>query len=299
MSVSSHHAHDQNDAQRGHAREHVPLGSLGWAVVLTLGFAAVELAGGLISGSLALLSDATHMVTDSLSLLVALAAQFLSKREPTAQHSYGHGRIEALAAFVNSLAMLGVVGWIAWEAMTRMIAPEPVQGMTVIWVAAIGLAVNVVVAWVLSRDRDNLNVRAALVHVLGDLLGSVAALVAGVVIVMGGPVGVDPWLSLLVCVLILKSTFSLLRHSYRILMEYVPDHVDFNAVARDLAQAPDVLGVHNLHIWELSPGLVALTAHMEFRSLNHWPATRIQLQDLLRTKYGIDHATIQPEITPN
>ena len=297
--MSSHHAHDQNDAQRGHARERVPVGSLGWAVVLTLGFAAVELVGGLLSGSLALLSDATHMLTDSLSLVVALAAQFLSKREPTAQHSYGHGRIEALAAFVNSLAMLGVVGWIAWEAMTRMIAPEPVQGMTVIWVAAIGLAVNVVVAWVLSRDRDNLNVRAALVHVLGDLLGSVAALVAGVVIVMGGPVGVDPWLSLLVCVLILKSTFSLLRHSYRILMEYVPDHVDFNAVARDLAQAPDVLGVHNLHIWELSPGHVALTAHMEFRSLNHWPATRIQLQDLLRTKYGIDHATIQPEITPN
>jgi len=297
--VSSHHAHDQNDAQRGHARERVPVGSLGWAVVLTLGFAAVELVGGLLSGSLALLSDATHMLTDSLSLIVALAAQFLSKREPTAKHSYGHGRIEALAAFVNSLAMLGVVGWIAWEAIARMIAPEPVQGMTVIWVAAIGLAVNVVVAWVLSRDRDNLNVRAALVHVLGDLLGSVAALVAGVVIVMGGPVGVDPWLSLLVCVLILKSTFSLLRHSYRILMEYVPDHVDFNAVARDLAQAPDVLGVHNLHIWELSPGHVALTAHMEFRSLNHWPATRIQLQDLLRTKYGIDHATIQPEITPN
>lgn len=297
--MSSHHAHDQNDAQRGHAREHVPLGSLGWAVVLTLGFAAVELAGGLISGSLALLSDATHMVTDSLSLLVALAAQFLAKREPTAQHSYGHGRIEALAAFVNSLAMLALVGWIAWEAIGRMIAPEPVYGLTVIWVAAIGLAVNLVVAWVLSRDRDNLNVRAALVHVLGDLLGSVAALVAGVVIVAGGPVGVDPWLSLLVCVLILKSTFSLLRHSYRILMEYVPDHVDFNAVAHDLAQAPDVQGVHNLHIWELSPGHIALTAHMEFRTLSHWPATRIQLQDLLRTKYGIDHATIQPEITPN
>lgn len=297
--MSGHHAHDVSDAQRGHAREQVALRSLGWAVALTLGFAAVEFAGGLMSGSLALLSDATHMVTDSLALLVALAAQFLSKREPTAKHSYGHGRIEALAAFVNALAMLGLVAWITWEAVQRMITPQPVQGVTVIVVAAFGTAVNILVAWILSRDCYNMNIRAAFIHVLGDLLGSLAALAAGLVIAFGGPVGVDPWLSIFVCALILKSTLSLLRKSYRILMEYVPDHVDFNAVAQDLASVPDVLGVHNLHIWELSPGHVALTAHMELRTLERWPVLRVQLQDLLRTKHGIDHATIQPEITPN
>jgi cobalt-zinc-cadmium efflux system protein len=156
--------------------------------------------------------------------------------------------------------------------------------------------VNLAVAYVLSRDRDDLNVRAALVHVIGDLLGSVAALIAGVVITLGGPEWMDPLLSVLVCLLIAKSAVALLRQSYGILMEHVPQTVNFDAVAADLQALPGVSGVHNLHIWEISPGHIALTAHIELQTLESWPALRVNLQTMLRERHGIDHATVQPEI---
>ncbi len=293
--MSLHH-HDPVDSAQGHSRAAVQFTALGVAVALTLGFALVELVGGLWSGSLALLSDATHMATDALSLLLALIAQIWARREPTSRHSYGHGRIEALAAFVNSLAMLGLTVWIAAEAFARFADPHGVEGQVVIWIASIGLLVNLAVAYVLSRDRDDLNVRAALVHVIGDLLGSVAALIAGVVITLGGPEWVDPLLSVLVCLLIAKSAVALLRQSYSILMEHVPQTVNFDAVAADLQALPGVSGVHNLHIWEISPGHIALTAHIELQTLESWPALRINLQTMLRERHGIDHATVQPEI---
>ena len=293
--MSVHH-HDPNDAKRGHARASARFSVLGTAIALTAGFAVVEAVGGVLAGSLALLSDAAHMGTDALSLLLALLAQIWAKRAPTSRHSYGHGRIEALAAFLNSLAMLGLTVWIAAEAITRFTSPKDVQGVVVIWIAALGLAVNIVVAVVLSRDEQDLNVRAALVHVMGDLLGSLAALLAGVVILYGGPNWVDPLLSILVCLLIAKSAGSLLRQSYGILMEHVPVSVDFDLVAADLRKTKGVCGVHNLHIWEISPGHIALTAHIELDDFGDWPRLRIQLQDLLRDKHGIDHATIQPEV---
>jgi len=294
--MSVHH-HDPSDAKRGHARASARLSILGTAVALTAGFAVVEAVGGVLSGSLALLSDAAHMGTDALSLVLALLAQIWAKRAPTSRHSYGHGRIEALAAFLNSLAMLGLTVWIAAEAITRFSSPKDVQGMVVIWIAALGLAVNIAVAVVLSRDEQDLNVRAALVHVMGDLLGSLAALLAGVVILYGGPSWVDPLLSILVCLLITKSAGSLLRQSYGILMEHVPASVDFDLVAADLREIKGVCGVHNLHIWEISPGHIALTAHLELNDLGEWPLLRVTMQHLLREKYGIDHATIQPELS--
>ena len=152
----------------------------------TLGFAFVEFFAGLISDSLALMSDAGHMVTDSAALGLAILAQYIARRPPSAKHSFGFGRAEALAAFVNSLVMVGLVIWIAIEAVSRIQDPHPVSGMTVTIVAALGLAVNLIVAWVLSRDQKSVNTRAALVHVMGDLLGSIAALVSGVVIQLTG-----------------------------------------------------------------------------------------------------------------
>lgn len=295
MSGNLHH-HDPHDATMGHARAKTNARALGIAVTLTLGFAAVEFFAALWSGSIALMADAGHMVTDSTALFLALVAQWIARRPPTATRSYGDGRIEALAAFVNSFVMLGLVAWIAIEAMSRFSSPHEIAGEAVMVVAAMGLLINIVVAWVLSKDQDSLNTKAALVHVLGDLLGSVAALVSGAVIFLTGWTPIDPLLSLFVCGLILKSTVSLLKNSYRILMEHVPEHIDFEAVGRDLANMSGVIRAHNLHIWETSPGQVTLTAHLELDRLDHWPAELPKIQTMLRDKHGIDHATIQPEL---
>lgn len=290
------HHHDPHDAAVGHARAKTNARALGVAVALTLGFAAVEFFAALVSGSIALMADAGHMMTDSTALFLALVAQWIARRPPTATRSYGDGRIEALAAFVNSLAMVSLALWIAIEAMSRFRSPHEIAGQTVMLVAGIGLLINIVVAWVLSKDQDSLNTKAALVHVLGDLLGSVAALVSGAVIYFTGWTPIDPLLSLFVCVLILKSTASLLKSSYGILMEHVPQHVDFQAVGQDLSQQPGVIRVHNLHIWETSPGHVTLTAHLELKNLDHWAEDLPKIQAMLREKHGIDHATLQPEM---
>jgi len=291
----THHRHDPFDSDRGHAGKSLSLRTLGIAVALTLGFAGVEWFAAIISGSLALLADAGHMLTDATALSLALVAQWLARRGPSATSSYGEGRIEALAAFVNSLAMLGLVIWIGIEAIQRLDSPRDILGETVMLVAAIGLAVNLVVAWVLSRDQQNINTRAALVHVMGDLLGSVAALASGAIIWFTGWAPIDPILSLVVCGLILRSTLSLLRGSYRILMEKVPDSIDFMKVAQSLADHPNVREVHNLHIWETSPEHIHLTAHLVIHEMSEWPQTLRQLQQQLRDVDGIDHATLQPE----
>ena len=290
------HHHDPHDAAVGHARAKTNARALGIAVSLTLGFAGVEFFAALYSGSIALMADAGHMVTDSTALFLALVAQWMARRPPSAQRSYGDGRIEALAAFVNSLAMLGLAIWIAIEAMGRFKSPHEITGHTVMLLAGVGLLINIVVAWVLSKDQDSLNTKAALVHVLGDLLGSVAALVSGAVIYFTGWTPIDPLLSLFVCGLILKSTAGLLKSSYGILMEHVPSHIDFETVGKELSSLSGVLRVHNLHIWETSPGHVTLTAHLELQSLDHWARDLPKIQSMLREKHGIDHATLQPEV---
>ena len=177
---SSHlHAHKAGDAQHLHTRSEFSQRVLVWAVILTFSFATIEAAAGWWAQSLALISDAGHMVTDSAALALALLAQYIARRPPSAQHSFGYGRAESLAAFVNGLAMLALVAWIAFEAFSRIREPHQVQGMTVTIVAVIGLIINLIVAWLLSKDQKSVNTRAALVHVMGDLLGSIAALIAG------------------------------------------------------------------------------------------------------------------------
>ncbi|QDZ30560.1 cation diffusion facilitator family transporter [Noviherbaspirillum sp. UKPF54] len=294
---SSHlHAHRAGDASHHHFTEGRRQSILGWAVLLTLGFALVEALAGFWSNSLALLSDAGHMVTDASALGLALLAQIIAKRPPSAKHSFGFGRAEALAAFINALAMLAVVGWIAFEAIQRFSKPVQVKGEAVFAVALVGLAINVVVAWVLSHDRNSVNTKAALVHVLGDLLGSVAALAAGAVIYFTGWLQIDPLLSLLVSALILKSTFSVLRESYHFLMEGVPHHIDYLQVGEDLAAVSGVLSVHDLHVWEMTPGQPALIGHVEITRMDDWPDTLRAIKTMLLEKYGIDHVTLQAEL---
>jgi cobalt-zinc-cadmium efflux system protein len=296
MSSGFHH-HGPMDSEHDHVRQKASVRILGFSIAITLGFAAVEFFAGLISGSIALLADAGHMVTDSSALLIALIAQIIATRPPTARSSYGFGRIEVLAALLNSIAMLGIVAWIGGQAIDRLGNPREIAGGTVMVVAAIGLVVNILVAWMLSKDRDSINTRAALVHVLGDLLGSVAAITSGVVIYFSGWTPIDPLLSLFVCLLILRSTFSLFKSTFRILMDQVPESVDFEKVAKDLSGLESIVAVHNLHIWESSPGQVLLTAHLEINDLARWPQTLADALALLRKRHGIDHATLQPELS--
>jgi cobalt-zinc-cadmium efflux system protein len=291
------HAHDH----RHHGHDHAPRGADGAAqralviaLALTAGFAVVEAIGGWMAGSLALLSDAGHMITDAAALGLALFANLVARRPASSRASYGYGRAEVLAAFVNAIAMLAVVALIGIEAVRRLLEPAPVAGGTVTVIAAAGLAVNLIAAWVLSRAGGSFNTRGALLHVMGDLLGSLAALVAGGVIMATGWMPIDPILSIAVALLILRSTWQLLKHSTGVLMEGVPRHLDFEAIGRSLAALPGVSDVHDLHIWNMSTEDVALSAHLAIVKGDDWPALLAQARRMLANEYGIRHATLQP-----
>ncbi|HEY8606872.1 MAG TPA: cation diffusion facilitator family transporter [Noviherbaspirillum sp.] len=295
-SIGSLHAHRHGDATHRHVIEGRNPRVLLFSVLLTLAFAAVEAIAGYWSNSLALISDAGHMLTDSTALGLALLAQHIARRPPSPRHSFGFGRAEALAAFINALAMLALVAWIAYEALHRFSAPQVVAGEAVFIVALIGMTVNLLVAWLLSHDKGNVNTRAALVHVLGDLLGSIAALCAGAIIYFTGWYPVDPLLSIGVSLLILRSTLAVLKDAYHFLMEGVPRNVDYLQVGADLAAIDGVNSVHDLHVWEMTPGQPALIGHVEIRSLEEWPWVLARIKAMLLEKHRIDHITLQPEL---
>ena len=280
----------------GHPGEHRHLTG---ALLLTLSFAFVEAVAGWWSGSLALVADAGHMLTDATALGLAALAAWLARRPPSARHTYGLVRAEVLAALVNGLLMLGLIAFVAVEAVQRFGHPRDIHGEAVIVVAAIGLLVNLLVAWRLSRGGHDLNTRAALLHVIGDLLGSVAALAAGAVVLLTGWTPIDPLLSLLVAGLILVSAWRLLSEVLHVLLEGVPPHVDLQEVGRNLAALDGVLSVHDLHIWTLSSGKIALSAHLALESLDDWPRILLQARTLLVNRHGIGHVTLQPESEDN
>ena len=287
--------------RHSHSHDHAPAlparderRAFGVALVLTALFAIVEAAGGWWAGSLALLSDAGHMVTDVAALSIALIAQRLARRPPSDRASYGYARAEVLAAFINALIMLGVVFWITVEAVRRLLAPAPVAGGVVILVALAGLAVNLLCARLLSRGKS-LNSRAALLHVLSDLAASFAALSAGVVVIVTGWLPIDPILSLFVAVLILRSTWLLLKASTQVLMEGVPAHLSYDEIGSALTRVPGVSAVHDLHIWHTTSERAALSAHLLIRNPAEWPQTLAAAQRLLAERFGIDHVTLQPD----
>jgi cobalt-zinc-cadmium efflux system protein len=292
----SGHGHGDSD----YTHRAAPAGArpLALAFGLTAGYSLVEAAGGLWSGSLALLADAGHMATDAAALLFALAANLIARQPASSRHSYGLARVEVVAAFVNALAMLAVVGWIFVEAIDRLRAPVPVQGIAVLGVASVGLGINLVVAWVLSRERDNVNTRAAYLHVLGDLLGSVAAIASGVIVHFSGFMQIDPLLSMFVGGLILRSTFGVLRQTTLVLLDSVPEEVDYAEVGRALAQVPGVVSVHDLHVWSMVPGRSALSAHVLIDDVDRWPQILNAARARLRSDFGLEHVTLQPEWLP-
>lgn len=295
--MGAHHHHDHSQGHQ-HGREAQGADRrLYFALALTLGFAFVEAAGGWWSGSLALLGDAGHMLSDAMALGLSALAAWFSKRPPSPRNSYGLARAEIIAALVNGVTMLLVVTGIVTEAVQRVQEPRPVAAGAVIAIATVGLLVNLLVIRILSRGQEqNLNIRGALLHVVGDMLGSVAAIGAGIVIYFTGWTPIDPILSLVISALILYSTLMLLRETLHILMEGVPLHLDFADVGQSMAQVNGVASVHDLHIWTLSSGMPALSAHVVLHDMRTWTAILFQMRTMLRERYKIDHVTLQPEL---
>lgn len=288
------HSHAHTGPGAGSHARAATLSALTAGLALTAAFALIEAIGGWLAGSLALISDAGHMATDAAAFAVALMAQHVARRPPSPRASFGYARAEVLAAFVNALAMLALVVWIAVEAVARLLAPVPVQGSAVMAIAIAGLAVNLFVAWRLSRAGGSVNARGALLHVFGDILGSVAAIVAGAVIAFTGWTPIDPILSVAVALLILRSTVALLRESGAVLLERVPADLSYDAIGQALARLPGVTGVHDLHIWTMASDRAALSAHLTLADGSQWPAVLAAAQALLAREFGIDHVTLQP-----
>lgn len=286
-----HHNHDHTHAGHAHGSGRTLL----LAVLVTISFAVVEAVGGWLSGSLALLSDAGHMVTDASALGIGAIAAWLARRPASRRMSFGFQRAEVLGALLNALLMGLVVVAVTVTALRRLAEPVPVAGGMVMVVAAIGLGVNILVAVILLRGEQTMNVRGALLHVFGDLLGSVAALAAGVVIHFTGWMPIDPLLSLFVAGLILISAARLLKEVLGVLMEGVPEDLDAAEVGAAMADVEGVQTVHDMHIWTLSSRERALAAHVDLQGLERWQDVLPRLQELLRRRFGITHTTLQPE----
>lgn len=258
----------------------------------------MEAGGGLLSGSLALLSDAGHMAGDAGALLLSLFALRIARRPPTPRMTFGYRRTEILAALANAAALLVISGLILVEAYHRWLAPPPVRGGLMLAVALAGLAANVAGA-LLLRDAGggpNLNLRGAWLHVLSDLLGSLGAVAASLVILGTGWRPVDPLLSALIALLILRGAWRLLRESVDVLMEGTPSELAYQQIAAALAASPGVAAVHDLHVWSIAPGFPALSAHVRLCEEADPTLLLPGLQRMLRERFGIEHATLQLEL---
>ena len=260
-------------------------------------FMLVEAVGGWLAGSLALLADAGHMLTDTAALLLAWAGFRLARRPPDRTRTYGFGRVRVLVAFVNGLSLLLIVGWIGVEAVRRLLDPVAVLGGWMMAIAVVGLLVNVAAFALLhGADRDNLNIRGALIHVVGDLLGSVAAIVAALVILTTGWSPIDPLLSLLVAALILRSGLQLVRDSGHILLEGAPHGLDVEAIRRDLeANVAGVEDVHHLHAWSLTEETPMVTLHARTAVGASPDLITARIRDRLAERFDVDHVTVQVE----
>lgn len=290
------HAHDEKGE---HAHHDGNMRRVLLALCLTGSFMIVEVIGGILSGSLALLADAGHMLTDTMALALAAIAFRVSKRPPDMRLSYGYQRFQILAAFVNGLSLLFIVGWILYEAVDRFVSPVAIDGPTMLAVAAAGLAVNVVAFVVLhGGDRNNLNIRGAALHVAGDLLGSVAAIVVAIVIIGSGWMPIDPILSVAVALLIARSAWLLVKHSAHVLLEGAPDWLNVDAMQRQIVTAvPAVAGIHHVHVWGLTPQDLMLTMHLRLAPpCPDQTAVVREVKALLKSDYGIGHSTIEVEL---
>jgi cobalt-zinc-cadmium efflux system protein len=270
------------------------------AFLITAGFMLVEVIGGLVSGSLALLADAGHMLTDAAALLFALMAVHFARRPANSRHTFGWLRLTTLAAFVNAIALVLITIFIVWEAAMRFRHPQPVAGATMMVIAVAGLLANILSFWILHRgsEEKNLNVRAAALHVMGDLLGSVGAIAAAIVILTTGWTPIDPILSVLVSCLVLRSAWTLLKESVNELLEGAPGSMDIGALKRGLRrEIPEVRDVHHVHVWLVGEKPV-MTLHVHVIPPHDHDALLGKIQHYLEHHYHIAHATVQMEYQP-
>ncbi len=283
-----------------HAHVHTPAQDrrrLFWALMLTGGFAVVELIGGWAARSLTLMADAGHMFTDAASLALAWLAMRFAGLPSDRKRTYGYHRLQVLAAFVNSLILLAAVVWIAYEALQRLRSPAPVAGLLMLGVAATGLLVNVVSLILLHRgDTHNLNVRAAYMHVLSDVLGSLVAITAAIVVTLTGWVRIDPLLALVVALLIVFAATSLLRKSAHILLEGTPEWLDIEELEREIkAAVVGVIDVHHVHVWSLTSHHPVITLHARIQAEVSPQLVLQEIKVFLAHQYALEHSTIQLE----
>ena len=290
--MGSHHGGHHHD--HGHRHGHAPR-ALGLALGITVVFMLVEAVGGWLSHSLALLADAAHMATDAAALGLALFAAWIARRPPSTARTYGWLRAEVLAALVNAALLLAVTVGIIWEAIQRLLAPRDVDALTMFWVALAGFVANLASALVLHRSRNHsLNLRGAYLHVLSDLAGSAAAMVAAIWIRLTDQVQADPLLSLAMAVLLLVSSVRLLWQAVDVLLEAAPRNVDVTALQAAMAAVPGVQRVHDVHVWTVASGLVAMSGHAVVGDQGRMPAALHEMTERVRA-FGIAHTTIQLE----
>lgn len=297
MSGGRDHGHDHAAGGHSHGVSADAQGRwLAIALAAIAGFMVVEIVVGILADSVALISDAAHMATDAAAIALALVAVRLAARPPSGRFTFGLKRSEILSAQVNGASLLVFAALIGFEAVRRLSDPPDVDGGFVIVVGILGALVNLVAAWALSRaNRQSLNVEGAYVHALADLLSSLFAAIAGVVIVTTGFDQADPIAALAVCAVMLRGGWRLLRDSGRILLEGAPKGMDAGEVGRALAAQPGVVEVHDLHVWEVTSGFPALSAHVIVPPGADCHQRRRELDDLLRERFGIEHATLQVE----
>ena len=285
------HDHHSHAPQVGENNERVVL--VGFA--LTASFMVAEFIGGILSGSLALVADAGHMLTDAAALALAWAAFRFGRKLSDSKRTFGYMRLEVLAGFVNAITLFALVAWITYEAIQRLFAPHPVLAGPMFLVAVLGLVVNIAVFFMLRQgDTDHVNIRGALLHVLGDLLGSVAAIVAAVVIYLTGWTPIDPILSVLLSALILRAAWALLRNAVQILMEGTPGNIEIDALRKHiLATVPDIEDVSHVHVWSITSGKPAATMEVSLKTGADYRTVSERVKKTLAQRYAIGHATVE------
>jgi cobalt-zinc-cadmium efflux system protein len=294
--VTHDHSHGHSHGHGGHSHGENPQNSraLAAALAITAAYTVAEVIGGLITGSLALLADAGHMLSDNFSLGLALFAFWLSAKPPTPDRSFGYKRAEILAALVNGVTLVAISIWIFYEAYRRFLAPPEILGGWMMAVAVMGLFVNVAAAWVLMRsEAESLNLQGALRHILADLAGSVGVIAAALVIVLTGWLYADPIISILIGFLVLASSWKLLRDSVSILLEQSPPGMDAEEVGRKMVSLEGVEDVHDLHVWTITSGFPALAAHVLVGNDEDCHERRRELEKMIYREFGIEHTTLQ------
>lgn len=291
---SSHHGHGHGHHGHAHSANEK---SVAIAACLTGAFMLAEVVGGVVSGSLALLADAGHMLTDFASLALAWLGFRLARRPADWRRTYGFDRFSVLVAFVNGITLVAIAIWIVVEAIQRLLEPTEVLGGLMLWVAVIGLFVNIAAFWILSHgDKENLNLRAASLHVAGDLLGSVAAVAASLVIIYTGWMPIDPILSMLVALIIARSAWHVIGDAGHILLEGAPPGFDVEAVRQDLCRAISyVVDIHHVHAWSISQERPMVTLHADIEPGTDTVTAIHEIKQLLADNFGITHATVEVE----